>query len=157
MDNIKKINTGVAEIIAVKVPVTGMKYNLETDGDKYILFFGEGKDMKVRLLHSGYKYEALGFSDQLTKEQLKRILPNSVLADMLDLYKTVWNKLMEVNGCYSVNPLGQRPKPYDDPKFNNTYMGYNGYMHALSEENIKKWQQAEANTGPYLILTRSKS
>lgn len=148
----KIINTGVADVLAIKAPphTTGWAIG---NGVIYL------SSVAVKLPPGNW--EPLGI--ELTEEQCREIIPRYNKAypnygnghdGMFLTAKEAFASLMQANGCYSVNPYGEEPN-HLDYKFEK----FKGEFHFKSERDKNmycdkwdQWQQAEANTGPHLIL-----
>lgn len=141
MHNIKILHPkeGVT-IAAVKVPDGA--HNFDIVGS--LLWFRHQEKGQLRKFSNlnipEGNWQILGFSDQLREEQCAELFPHSVLTKMHDLYRTVLDKFLEANGVYSKNPYGEKPVNKD------FYWGY------LSD--LEQWQEAEANTGSWIILKK---
>lgn len=162
----KQINTGVAELLLVKVPddATGfsmcfhstrmifktsdVSYPRTVGGDAFIDFDRGPKRM-------------LGFAHDLTEEVWATIVaktygPDSDEPDRyLDYWENEWIaftatesglSLLRANECYAVNPYGKtRPWIHDeDAGTDREHLGYN-------------WDHAQQNTGKWIALKPIKS
>jgi hypothetical protein len=140
MSEIKQINTGVAEIIAVKVQEGAREFKVFHDERPYLSFFDGYTTPRIYLPCDA---EIVGISDQLTEEQAREVMPqmqdSGYPFEKQEATETLAD-FMQANGCYSVNPYGEMPVNKDF---------YWGYL-----ADLEQWQQAEANTGTWLILVK---
>lgn len=156
MSEIKQINTGVAELLALKVPEGATRFFVhpfmsilgftKEDGSSGFIEFDQPLTGP---------WELLGNYTELTEEQCREVVITNARgcfltkSDAFDDYtnsdsfcdtaKEAFASLMQANACYSENPY-----KYGKPSIVNHDLWY-------SEE---QWQQAEANTGTWLILRK---
>lgn len=157
MSEIKQINTGVAEVLAVKVPEGAIRFAIEQDALFCHIKAGVYKLVK---LPPG-KWTPLGIDTELTEEDFDPLVDHAMgtylnyLTDKyeLDTSKEAFESLMQANSLYSVNP-------YEQPTFEYDFGDEGPTDYLLESANndfdlrMNQWQQAEANTGTWLILKR---
>lgn len=114
------------------------------------------EDLTDLVLPQG-NWQLLGISTELTEEQWRDLVSFHIFAykdyKTTAIYKFKTAKesglsLLEANGCFSVNPYGDMP-----PDETSTPLSWNSEG---LEADIKKWQQAQENTGPRLILKKKE-
>lgn len=160
MDNIKLIQTGKCEILVLKVPEGASKFYIyEADWlqEEHSLHWRmpDNTDGELYFSDAQSEYEILGISTELTEEQWRGVLPIRKFRGFRGLYyedykgirvflasaKQSGISLLEANQCFSVNPIPQPEAQLDE-------QGNGGYCDTW----VSKWQEAEYNTGKWLIL-----
>lgn len=171
MSEIKQINTGVAELLAILLPEGA--YDFTVMYGSIFSYRISKKENRCQTLSPG-NWTPLGIDTELTEEQCREVMPlaenssrfqrymsnesfNSHIGyidEGCDTAKEAFASLMQSNGCYSVNPYGEEPN-HLDYKFEK----FKGELHFKSErdknmycDKWEQWKQAEENTGPHLIL-----
>jgi hypothetical protein len=101
-------------------------------------------------------WQILGLSDQLSEEQWRELVHKQ--STFGDYYYVANNRsfdtateaglsFLEANGVYSKNPLGDEPEmKYKNTSCENDIVDY--------RYDYYQWEQAQANTGSWLILKR---
>lgn len=152
MSQIKQLQPkeGVA-LLAVKVPEGAWKFSI-TSGDNN-LHYKIGTIRHIYDLPEG-NWRLLGIATDIPEEVWKGIVhKQSTFGDYYYVsngksFETATEAAMsflEANEVYSVNPLGDEPK--DRPDL--------GLYTKIIREKHMMWQQAEANTGTWVILAKS--
>lgn len=151
MSQIKQIDTGKCSIGVLKVEV-----------DSYLLEKIARKDTAWWPVdHVDVEWQILGISTELTEEQCKPLFkhkdgyglsfelpkPNNRAGYFTAL--AAMEVLLEANQCFSKNPYGEKPKRED---FNS--MSDKLYADNIFDWKLNKWQQAQQNTGTWLILRK---
>lgn len=154
----KQINTGVAELLLLLLPegVTECQ-------PRWI----EGKDVLQQLRIAVYgstidielpdgNWEELGVAHELTEEVWDSVLPSYSIQDEFD-YMRYDNlefcetatesglSLLRANECYAVNPYGR-----DEPEG----IKHIGVFAQLMRQKHKLWNEAQQNTGKWILLRK---
>jgi len=155
---IKEIKTDKFEGLALLVPDNTSNYRLM---DSVSLFSGDSSICKLP-----YRCKILGKSTELTEEQCAEIVEMFSMEKRINGKKTYvsynsmglhltakesFESLMQSLQCYSVNPYGEN-KPF--------YSGQSDYDDPYGNKGRKEheqWQQAQANTGTWVILKKIKN
>lgn len=94
------------------------------------------------------EYKILGKATELTEEQCAEIvsqMKDSTYPFEVEEYKVTFENLMHSLECYSVNPCGDKSSFLDMKAFEKV----DAWL-----ERAKKWQDAQENTGTWLILKK---
>lgn len=151
-NNIKLINTGKCNILAVMVPDGAWKFGI-TSGDRN-LHYKIGTIRHIQKLPEG-NWQILGLSTGLTESQWREVIKrqstfgNDYYYYDIKAYKTAEESgisLLEANQCFSVNPYGSKEDVLLFPEY-----GCPSWI-----KNAEKWQKAQENTGAWLILAPLK-
>lgn len=173
----KQLTTTKTTLLVVKVPENATDFALgnhcicwksescigerDTNGwcQQSLGLFG-GKDYQVN-----DKYEILGLSNELTEEVWKELMETRIDGKWtfyrnygdghpwFDSVDSSVQSLFEANGIHWTNP---HTKP-EEPWFNDSYMNesgserYSGEMESYRED-LHEYEQAEQNSGPFLVL-----
>jgi len=165
MSEIKTIETGRTTLLAVKVPEGVKEFCIPPLSN--ILFYSCLNSGDLKPIELPFKAEIIALSTEITEEQARELVPienlyedwdgikcaykNHLPFDVLKssgLFETAlesFNSLMQANQCFSVNPYGET-KPFVSIFDDNE--------NSSAKERRWKWQEAEANTGPHLILRK---
>lgn len=143
MNNIKPFTTSKGEFLAVLLPDDGIVPNMTLNSLKKTILSYWDKSLKDAAhieLPKG-KYSIIGLQSEINEEQARKI--------MMPYFTALqeFNSLIQSIECYTVNPYGE-----DIP--------YNAVFDAIDVANLQAkitlWQQAQQNTGNWLILKKNK-
>lgn len=155
-NNIKLIDTGKCNILAVMVPggTIGANITKLDDGDPDDYLYINYDDSQFIKLPEG-EWQILGISTEVTEGQWRELMlrTKSFLSGVFPVFhysgfetaKESGLSLLESNGIFSVNPYGEKAPIVSDPDPSSQYYG-------AQMDEMHRWQQAQENTGPRLIL-----
>lgn len=158
----KEIQTPAGKILCVKVPIGSYNHYIDKSGNINYQWDNHVKEGSYMLLGGYSKWQILNTASKLTEEQAKEIVEYGIgyYRDYsakefnlmcFDTALESFKSLMTAEGIYTENPYGDKPG----------YIEENGQFDAneieyLNQEARIKWQQAEENTGEWLILIKNK-
>jgi hypothetical protein len=102
-------------------------------------------------------YKIIGKAIELTEEQCETIAVKNPLIAYEMNFRRCFNLLMRKIECYSENPLGKKPERLVP------FMGRGHYSENQLERierfnsELRKWEEAEKQTGTWLILQKISS
>lgn len=148
---IKHINTGIAELIAVKVPDgtygfsterrTGNRMHLTWLEERLLYPKGSLEILDATELPKG-DWSLLGIAHDLTEEVWESVLPKARML-YFDTATESGLSLLEANEIYAVNPYG-----WHEPECGNTCSCVAGCY-----ENAR-WNKAQQNVGKWVMLKK---
>ena len=89
-------------------------------------------------------YTILGIATALSQDQLEMLLPDTFPQRRYSHFQ----EILKAYKCYSENPYGE-----DKPAISHSH-GDIGFSTALFEGYVKRWEEAQALTGSWLILQK---
>lgn len=159
---IKTINTGISELVLVKVPDKSHKHLFtKIHGDNDLVFYIENEFPKVVTIPDG-KYELLGIAHDLTEEVWRKIVKtnfrfnikyNTLFLDYSTMhfkFKTATESglsMLRANEIYDVNPYGEECRSYSEV--------IDGADVFELKEDMDNWTKAQQNTGKWVVLRKT--
>lgn len=142
---IKHINTGVAELIAVKVPTDSFNFSVEDSKLFYTSSFGPLNTVgRMTKIPKG-NYQLLGIAHELTEEVWDSVLPEARRL-YFDTPSISGLSLLEVNEVYAVNPYGEESRSYSEVM--------DGADVFELKEDMDNWTKAQQNVGTWVLLKK---
>lgn len=160
---IKTINTGVAELVLVKVPedATIFRIRKNSSGIDCLTYPDDPNypycGFTFKRLPENTVWEILGIANELTEDIWHSIVKESYFGFYKDYVANNDNacdtatesglSLLWANEVYSVNPYGDRPDI-------NDYV-FHGYILESHRSDLQKWDKAQETTGKWVVLKKT--
>lgn len=155
----KEIKTEKFEGLVVLVPDDATDFRIDYASYVVLSWSNETGSDAFRL--DNCRYKILGKATELTEEQCADIMPGEDIGLLGMVFKNYINpsdpfcdakqsfkSFMHSLECYSVNPYGEKPE-FVFGEYGKSPIEFNRF-----ELDMFKWQEAQSNTGTWLILKK---